>query len=270
MVDCPQLKKNILLKVALLLVFSLPQLLWARHVLGGNPVFTAEQLTILENIGYRVGYSENLKNPLWVAYRLGNCHREEKYQRTPRFSTDERTKAKVHPEDYTHSGYSRGHMAPSLAIFLCYGKQAQDETYLMSNIVPQLQKHNAGIWSRVEHLNSREHAREFGEIFIITGPIFNKEYPQVTEKGIPIPAAFYKIVVRAKEKGYEALALVVPHEDAKTANLPSYVNTVRYIEELTGINFFSELPDDIEDELETRLPESDWKLTPRQKKSQHR
>lgn len=219
-----------------------------------------EKLTYLENIGYKVGYSETKKNPLWVSYRLKNCQSDEKYKRSPRFSIDFRTLAKVDPSEYTHTGYSRGHMAPSLAIFLCYGEKAKQETYYMSNIVPQKQSHNSGIWAFVEKLNLREHTKTFGEIYVITGPVFAEPITKYIGSGIAVPVAFYKITLAQKEGGFFALALLIPHEGAVTKKLREYITTIRKIEEKTDLNFFHELPDDIEEILETSLPQDIWAL----------
>lgn len=237
--------------------------LWAQspHIFAGTPRYNSEELTLLENEGYFVGYSEERKNPLWVAFRLrSDCHQDEKYKRTPKFSADPRTQAQVQPKDYTHSGYSRGHMAPSLAIFLCYGKQAQNETYLMSNIVPQLQSNNGGIWAYIEKESIRKLAKEPGELYVVTGPVFDDDDLYVIGNDVEIPAAFYKIFVRVTRDQPSILALLIPHENAKTENLPVYVTTVRYIEELTGIDFFNELPQDLQDKIENQLTSDGWGL----------
>ncbi|MCS6985719.1 MAG: DNA/RNA non-specific endonuclease [Leptospiraceae bacterium] len=247
------------LSALFLLYFFHPQLIFAEHTFAGIPI-SQEELLVLENIGYSVGYSEQRKNPLWVAYRLYECERSEKYERTKHFFVDFRTMARVEPQDYTHSGYSRGHMAPSLAIFLCYGKKAQEETYLMSNIVPQRQSHNAGIWSFVEKLNLKNHTKKFGTIYVVTGPIFSPEKNLTIGRGIWVPLAFYKITLARDKDKLKALALSIPHEEAKTKELRKYITTIREIEKLTGLDFFHELPDEEEIPLEETRAEDIWDL----------
>ncbi len=73
-----------------------------------------------------------------------------KWERPFRFEIDIRTDAKVNHDDYTGTGYDRGHMAPNAALLAQYGQIAQLETYLMSNICPQTGSLNRGIWAKLE------------------------------------------------------------------------------------------------------------------------
>ena len=72
-----------------------------------------QEIKVLYNTAYIVGYSEELKNPRWVCYRLGNLKNDctvPKFERPYSFYVDNRTKSKVSHDDYTSSGYDRGHM----------------------------------------------------------------------------------------------------------------------------------------------------------------
>lgn len=114
----------------------------------GNPIAESPaDWTLLERRGYRVAYDEKRLNPAWVAY----CYEfrpglHTGHTRIARFSADDGTRAGITHDHYTGSDYSRGHMAPSFGIFTYFGKDAQRETYLMSNVVPQKQAMNAGPW----------------------------------------------------------------------------------------------------------------------------
>lgn len=107
------------------------------HNYTGQTIFN-RKLTILKNIGYTVSYDEIRENPAWVCCRLISITYPVSPKRPSKFSMDTLTIAKVTHNDYTHSGYDRGHMAPNYAIATRYGQEAQKETFLMSNIVPQL------------------------------------------------------------------------------------------------------------------------------------
>src|SRR5688572_12326718 len=97
----------------------------------------AGNFRVLINEGYIVGYSDTLGNPLWAAYRMQDLARLPKPAARPeKFELDRRTAARVSPEDYSGSGYDRGHLAPNFAIATRYGPKAQRETFLMSNITP--------------------------------------------------------------------------------------------------------------------------------------
>ena len=110
----------------------------------------SEATAIIENTGFTVGYSELHKTPVWVSYRLFRVDDPVSGERPSRFKVDERTEAKVKHDDYTNSGYDRGHIAPNYAISTRFGRVAQLQTFLMSNICPQLPRLNRQVWKRLE------------------------------------------------------------------------------------------------------------------------
>lgn len=217
---------------------------------GGLPESENQEIKVLYNTAYIVGYSEELKNPYWVCYRLGNIKNDwimPKYERPYSFYIDNRTEAKVSHNDYTSSGYDRGHMAPNAAISLNYGQMAQLETFLMSNITPQTKELNRNIWEKMEKKvrkgisqdNTRN--KEVTAVYVIAGTIF-AEKPDTLISGIPIPSHCYKIL--AYQRGYrstvKAVSFIFPQEP-ESNELMDYIVTVDEIEERTGVNFFPEL-----------------------------
>ena len=86
-------------------------------------------INILDNGAFVVGYDEVRRNPAWAAYRLFANPETFDFDRPSRFSTDARTAARVSHNDYTNSGFSRGHMAPNFAIMTRYGLSAQRATF---------------------------------------------------------------------------------------------------------------------------------------------
>ena len=219
---------------------------------GGFPIAqdNGPDFKILINTGYAVGYSETLKNPLWAVYRLGNKKTEfvQKWERPWTFFVDDRTDSKVAHDDYTSSGYDRGHMVPNASILEQYGQMAQLETYLMSNICPQKPSLNRGIWMHLEGKIRDEISqddtknKEIHSVYVITGPIFKKNPPDKLSSGVVIPEEFYKII--AFKKGYrgtlKAVSFIFPQEP-QSDNYLDYVKTIDEIEGLTGLNFFPEM-----------------------------
>ena len=99
-------------------------------VFGGIPRCKAP-LTVLKNDAYWIGYSEEKRSPLWAAYRLTDVTFDEKpAARAESFLPDRRTTAQVTSDQYTNSGYDRGHLASSYSIAKCYGVTAQMQTLL--------------------------------------------------------------------------------------------------------------------------------------------
>ncbi len=110
----------------------------------------SKSITVLVYHGFVVGYSEDLKNPVWVAYRLGKTNNPLDSPRDPQFHADSRTTSQVSDKDYKGSGYDRGHMAPNRAIENHYGKLAQLETFFTTNVSPQTSKLNRVMWRKLE------------------------------------------------------------------------------------------------------------------------
>ncbi len=215
---------------------------------------------ILNNEGYIVEYSEFLANPLWVAYYVGE--KRFKVGKRPRFLVDMRSDARVHYSDYTGSGYTRGHLAPNYVIATRYGRKAQEETFLMTNISPQTSRLNQKAWQRLEEVIANDFSQWHGGFWVITGPVFNDKPRWLKGGKIAIPEAFYKILIKPSESpsSIMVLAFLFPQEASPNASLMSFVTTVDEIEQKTGIDFFSELDDSIENQLESQKKSNPWRL----------
>ena len=97
---------------------------------GGLPLIdsTLKNPKVLINSTYIAAYDEELRNPLWVAYRLGNptgTLTVQKWERPDRFAVDERTNSKVNHDAFTGTPYQRGHMAPNATMLGQYGQISQ-------------------------------------------------------------------------------------------------------------------------------------------------
>ena len=133
------------------LLLKSPKPIPEKIVYAGEPQATTykNNLTILANKGFVVGYDQKRLNPAWVAYKVFQIAPDSVSPKRPsHFEEDERLTVQVSHEDYTHSGYDRGHMAPNYAIATRYGKKAQLQTFLTSNITPQKHTLNDGIWKK--------------------------------------------------------------------------------------------------------------------------
>ena len=148
----------------------------------------------------------------------------------------------------TKNRLTRGHMASNLEMkgegtSDDDGVQSQRESFSFANVCPQMQGHNAPLWSTLEQ-DCLDLAKKVGRVAIFTGPVNTDEDGVVrtsAKKGnchIPVPNAFYKVIIARVNDHLEALALVVPHTaDVKADQLFDYVVSVRKVEKLTGINF---------------------------------
>jgi len=237
-----------------------------KYTLGGFPVDHADGVILL-NTGYAVGYSETLMDPLWSVYYCGPKEDFENGPRPNKFSTDTRVSepARLKHTDFnrpagTTPTYDRGHMAPNFAIATRYGREAQLETFLLTNICPQQSRLNQQTWRAMEAAIANLYAPRFDGVWVIVGPIFKDPLTRYNGKAA-MPTAFYCIVVDKAPDGHlRALAVELDQSASGKHPLRDYVTTVRIVENDTGLDFFSALPDDIEDPLETTPAETDWNL----------
>jgi endonuclease G len=206
------------------------------------------ELLILESTGFIVGYDDDRNNPAWVSYRIFEMATLDSGQRPRRFKEDPRTLSKVTHEAYTRSGFDRGHMAPNYAIATRYGREAQFETFLMSNIVPQSPELNQGPWRKLEEMISG-YAQKYDEVWVVTGPLYD-DRPEYIGPEVEVPDGFFKIVVDETPSGLRVLAFNFPQDVQRRDNPARFLTTVDAIEELSGLDFFSELPDDVEERVE--------------------
>lgn len=224
----------------------------------------------LRNQAYMLGYSDWRANPLWVVYALTPPPAQAHPLRRPsHFSADWRGLKRVHPADFHESGYDRGHMAPSHAIGLDYGAEAMTETFLLTNITPQKTSLNEKIWERLEALEIDEFAKQFGKVWVFTGPVFDPPSERLkTAKAVEIPDAFYKIIVAPEAK--RVLAFIIPQTVRGDEPLDHYLTSVDSIEKRTGLDFFPELEDGEENRLEASIDPIPWHLQELAHQPRHR
>ena len=228
-----------------------------RYCYAGLPKTTSNYpVIVLTNTGYLVGYDERRKDPIWVCYRL---FRPDSFQAPPRpqgFTTDYRTTAHANAHDYTGSGYDRGHMAPNYAIAVCYGPKAQLETFLMSNILPQRPALNRQIWERLEQTEIKEYAPRFKQIWIIDGPIFHNR--NRLSGGEDVPDACFKIIVREEGGQPSVLAFIMPQSVKGNESAKQYLSSIDEIEKETGLDFFSVMPEELQQRFEAYAARAMW------------
>lgn len=167
-------------------------------------------------------------------------------ERPERFEVDRRTLARIDSDSYTGSGYDRGHLALNYAIATRYGAAAQRETFLMSNVMPQLHSLNAGLWKQLELRAATSYPARFGEIWVICGPVLSvppSRLPGRARTRPAIPDACYMILVDESDDRVRTLAFLFPPEPARSAELSDYLTTIDEIEYRTGLDFLAALPD---------------------------
>lgn len=217
---------------------------------------------IIERKGYAMGYSRRWKQAAWVSYRLTEAEvRSKSCRRTNLFVKDPAIQSDYSlPQDYARSGYDRGHLAP--AADMHWSDKAMAESFYMSNMSPQKPRFNRGIWSTLEQW-VRDTAVAETNIVVVTGPVVssNDLANTIGKRHVVVPGYFYKVIYD-ETPPVKMIAFLLPNEGSSLA-ISNFVVTVDSVEIATGLDFFSALPDEIEDALESSVSVVDWKYLDR-------
>lgn len=212
---------------------------------------------IISHSAYSLCYSEEHEQAKWVAYYLNaemcNSGSEE---RSDNFRQDKKIETvSALPEDYKKSGFDRGHLCP--AGDMAWNETAMSESFLMSNMSPQVPGFNRGIWKKLE-TEVREWTKEFGELYIVTAGVLQDSLPVIGTNRVSVPKYYYKVLLAHHKKTDEAIAFIMPNASS-TESVFNYAVSIDSVENLTGINFFPALPDSLESFLESKLDTRPWK-----------
>lgn len=211
---------------------------------------------IIKKKAYIVSYNKDTKIPNWVAWYLTGEHSDGPVGRSNAFYEDiEAPAPRATIEDYKGSGWSRGHMCP--AGDNKWDVEAMNQSFSLVNVCPQDASLNSGLWNVIER-DCRKWAKKYGELYIVCGPVLlNREHETIGPNKVAVPEAFFKVILRLNPQP-AAIGFIVRNNEG-TKKRDHYVNTVDDVERITGMDFFSSLPDDIENEVEAHANINDWK-----------
>lgn len=232
----------------------------------GNPSKAVADTTthpdnlLVEHTTFTFSYNKSRGAPNWVAWHLdsailGNLKRPKPDPFAP--DTMLPLDFRIVHADYTGSGFDRGHMCPSGD--RTNVKAEQVETFVMSNMQPQTGNLNRKTWKSLED-HERDIALSAQEEYIYAGCYGGIK--KINNK-ITIPENCFKIIVILPKgdkdlsrvtKDTQIIAVIMPNNTtlAKKWNNPAFLTTIDEIEKATGLDFLSELPDDIEIALEKK------------------
>jgi endonuclease G len=237
-----------------------------RNLLLGNPSNAAPSVASTDNYlmvkpQYVLSYNNKTHTANWVSWQLnrswiGTADRQDN------FRPDDALPAawyKVRPNDYTGSGYDRGHIAPSAD--RTRNEADNSSTFLMSNMMPQVPEVNRGVWSDLEEY-CRELVQQGKELYIIAGPVGRKGSIGRKEK-IAVPAKNWKVIAVLDRQGLgmqgitsntRAIAVMMPNDSSvKGKGWKSFRVSVARVERETGLNFLSNVPSQVQQAIESKV-----------------
>lgn len=212
---------------------------------------------IIKHEGYTVSYNSDHRIANWVAYQLTEEEVENKRaERSNKFVSDPDVKgATAMNEDYTRSGYDRGHLAP--AADMRWSIKAMYESFYLSNICPQNSNLNRGVWNDLE-VQCRMWAKDNGSVLIVTGPVITEDMKHIGKNRVAVPKAFYKVICYHTGKEYKGIGFIFENRKYKDQLGKSMATSIDQVEEITGIDFFPSIPDTAEDYMEKAVDWNSW------------
>ena len=225
------------------------------HLWRGAPenLDATRPIEILVNHGYVVGFCPDRLQPAWSAYRVAYAKRDTKYERPITYYDDMRLPAE---QRIGHKTFGKiggvqlnvGHMTPNEVINLQFGRLAQLETFLMSNMSPQYAALNSGVWLKLEDA-IRDIKDEEGKdhVWAVVGPVFGDQPASINRgqgKYLPIPEAYFCVVVDPHQYPYDTLSRValdcylIPQSAPRASRPEDYPATLEEIEGKTKLKFF--------------------------------
>lgn len=212
---------------------------------------------VVEHTYFTLSYNPKHGQSEWVAYKLHPLHLSDNSFKRPYFEIDAKVPGgSAHWKNYQNSGYDRGHLCPAGDRRFSY--EAYKETFVTSNASPQNNGFNSGLWNRLE-IQVRNWASKKGELFIITGAVLREDLPTIGVDRISVPKYFYKIIVTFDESTPKAIAFLMPNEN-RSEHISQFVTSISHLETLTGLQFFSKLPQTTEGALKGAVDYDFWNL----------
>ena len=237
-------------------------------VANGLPAVATDE-TVIHHALLSLVYSEPHEQAKWVAHVIspdilnGDATRSNDFRTDPKVSTGTameedyflRIIDKNGETTYDGFGWDRGHLAPS-ADFR-WSKKALSESYFYSNMSPQAPDFNRQSWAALENALRAYVYREQVPLYVVTGGILTADLP-VIERGVhkvAIPQLFWKVALDIVNQ--RGIAFLMPNQlnDYPTEH---YAVSIDKIEQLTGIDFYPTLPDNLAQKIESQRQTKDW------------
>ena len=211
---------------------------------------------------YSFGWSQKDRVALWVAYPLcklytnGNVGRTDAWALDPLLGNDSAAPFGGYAGDY-----ARGHQLPSADRQCCYDANAQ--TFYGTNMTPQLNEHNEKIWADLEN-KVRGYANTSDTTYVVTGVIVSstsKKEKDSYGQSVTIPDAYFKAVLKYSKSStlgtWNAAAFYLEHRAYSGSVGKEHSMSVDELEEMTGIDFFVNLPAKIGADQAAKLEAAD-------------
>lgn len=238
-------------------------------------------------LNYAYEWVESKKHTAWVAFSFDETTSQKNVSRSDAWATDLELPGGWCPEESNHKsdGFDKGHLCASED--RVYSKEANEQTFFYSNMSPQMSSFNGGFWASFEILVQKwARSGEYDKVYVVKGGTVDQllvnftgtrrgndgVLPQTdangfTKKGLACPKYYFMAILSEKGGEYHAVGFWMEHRDdygyeynnfAPSDVMKGYALSIDDLEKNTGLDFFCNLPDNVENVVESIWKEADW------------
>ncbi|MEA1897015.1 MAG: DNA/RNA non-specific endonuclease [Bacteroidota bacterium] len=224
---------------------------------SGYPSLPYDSSSVLKYLGFHLSYNEEFEQANWTAYILTREMVENgQFERTNNFRADTNISTlSASLADYRKSGFDRGHLVP--AGDMKWNEQAMSESFLMSNISPQVPGFNRNLWKKLE-TKVRKWTVENDSLFIITGPVLQDIDQFIGKNNVGVPHAYFKLILDISAPDYKGIAFFIENK-ASSRDIFSYAISIDSLEVILNNNFFPDQESYSIEFIESRIDVEDWR-----------
>lgn len=238
-----------------------------------------------EILNYALEWVADKRHASWVAFSFDNETSQKHVNRTDEWLPDPFIPTSPQESDHKSDGFDKGHLCASDD--RSYNRTANEQTFYYTNISPQMTSFNGGYWVTFEKLvQTWARSGEYDKLYVAKGGTIDQllinftgtqnaadgRKPQtdangLTRHGLACPHYYFMAILAQKGESYQAIGFLVEHRDdygydndhqAPVSQTLAHALSIDELEEQTQLDFFCNLPDKIETEVETAYNEADW------------
>lgn len=221
---------------------------------------------------YCLEYDTVQMHSRWVAFRFDNDTRNKSVSRGNNFVDDPKLPYSCHIGNNGFYGYDRGHICASADRL--YSRSANDQTFYMTNMSPQIGAFNQNFWVAFEQLvQNKGRDRNFADtLYVVKGGTVEKHQvmgyvTRANNKKVAVPKYYFMALLRVKSGAYESIGFWMEHktypyayDEVPVSAIAAQALSIDDLEEKTGIDFFHNMPDKAEVAVERNYSLATWGL----------
>lgn len=254
-------------------------------------VFVAHSLKVngAELLNYALEWDDTKKHSSWVAFAFDETTRKagDGVKRKDKFVVDPLLPEAMQVTDEQHKsdGFDRGHICGSADRL--FTQEANDQTFYFSNMSPMIHSFNSPYWAEFEEQvrkwggAEKDFTTTYSKLYVVKGGALNEllvsdtgqknggdnikpttDANGFTKGGLACPKYYFMAVLSETDGAYHAIGFRVEHKEYSKAptleELKASALSIDELEEKTGIDFFCNLPDDLENTVESSMNLDDW------------